>query len=217
MPDAPDAPDAPDDAPDAPCAPPGAPGKPAIATASDGDGDEAAAPVDDILLFLGSPSTTAPPPVERVEEPWSPPTPQTPLPPAEPAPALAPPEPEDDILAFLGALSTPPRPAAPPPPPPPPPGALHAGLVRDGAAPAAVPLWGRPLSAIASVERKIAWGDAMRARRRSSDSLGASVPQYTDATYEALLTEEGEEAEVEVVGLDSAPSSPRRPVEGGNW
>eukprot|EP00964_Phaeocystis_antarctica_P053299 scaffold31271_cov68-Phaeocystis_antarctica.AAC.9 len=175
--------------------------------------------MDNILLFLGSPSSTAPPLAEPFEEPRSPPTPRTPLPPAEPAPALAVPEsPEDDILAFLGALSTPPRPAAPPPPPPPPlPGAPHAGLIHDGAPPAAVPLWGRSLPAIASVERNIAWGDAMRARRHSSDALGAPVPQYNDAAYEATLAEEGEEAEVEVVGLDSAPPSPRRPVEGGNW
>jgi len=73
------------------------------------------------------------------------------------------------------------------------------------------------LPAIASVERNIAWGDAMRARRRPGNSLGAPVPQYTDAAYEAQLAEEGEEAEVEVVGLDSAPPSPRRPAEGGNW
>ena len=82
---------------------------------------------------------------------------------------------DDGILEFLGMLAPTPSPPRP-----------HTGLEWDGQPMAEVTLWGRSAPAIASVERSLAWGEAMRGRQSS------------------------EGGDVQFVALGSAPPSPRQ-------
>ena len=88
---------------------------------------------------------------------------------------------DDGILEFLGTLA--PAPAAQP----------HTGVVWDGQPMAEVTLWGRSAPAIASVERTLAWEEAMRGRARGGDDAQPS----------------DEPGDVQFVALDSEPPSPR--------
>ena len=73
--------------------------------------------------------------------------------------------------------------------------------MRDGEAPRKITLWGRSMPAIASVERKLAWEQAMLTRHGTPPAAGPR----------AIELDGDSDGDVQVVGLDSAPPSPRRP------